>query len=1031
MKIEQKLLTCLLLSLILTLALSFALVFAQSETLSSTDYKIIKDSTGAYAGTNIKLSTEGELVFAPVGDGTVATSQNIMVSYNFDSINKTTSDGLLIYFDRGMSSNTVAGWILLGNASNSTYYRAYVDDNMWINPSGSIRSLANNAIGSTFRYNLPTRIVGTLFIPWSSIKNMSGSEIANTPNIGSLHYVFSSTTATQVNSARSLSIASISTIKLDNENLDNSVVNLLVDTTKLSYTNDASNTTSDVNLADLSKGTKVSVSKMISGTSVSAIDSEHLSKISATRTDITLRVNYVDENGETLMDSTSQTLSINNNVYTYNITAPSINGYVFNQSKSDALIGSINNSGEIDLVYDKVPAPILTVKYLDEEGNEIKSSTSPTVSYNEETKEYDYEIQSEYIFAYKFVKADADLVGGITADTTIKLTYAKNNTDNFDVIKDDEQNFAGVDLNLSVHGLLNFVGDGGTAATNRTGITFNVGSIKPDQSKGLLVYIDRSSASGAMNISFLIELSDGTLFRASIDGCKFVTTSGNVGTIGGSGINFNFGKTNGTLYIPWSSMTKAKGSTTTLDNAVVNNVIMLLNTDNSAYLQTTRPTAIGSIALVNHDDSYENFVVEKLLNTAELTYSINVEDTTSDVNLANITEGKKVSARVYTSALALVTDDTTTLTKLNYTRTDLLLKINFVDRNLNAIKENGENKVESINVPFSSSTGKFTYNYVAPSIENYEIDIENSDKLTDDITENTVINLVYNLLADFSGVKLKAINVCLDGKIAMAFYYELPTQIIEDENAYIKFTVGDTESNVYVKDVLETLDSSNRYKFVCKVAAAQMTLKIKAVLVDGNGCSDKAREYSVKDYADYMLANGTTEQVELVKAMLNYGAFAQTFFDVDKENLANEGLFAENPVDSVENITKSSTISGEATGFSLISYNLFLESETTMKIYFNAEDIEKLDIKVNGQVAEVEQDADRYAIIVRNISAALLDEDFIVSVVNTDDGTTYSLTTCALCCAKSAINNSDNENLVKLMKALYLYNTASNNYFGK
>lgn len=1029
MKIKQKLLTCFFLSLVLMLAVSFPLAVAQAEILSDAEYKIIKKSD-AYAGTNIRLSTEGELVFAPIGDGKTATSQNIMISYNFQPINKNTSDGLLIYFDRGMSANKVAGWILLGNAQTNTYYRTYVDDNAWINPSGNIRSLENNAIGSTFNYNFPTKIVGTLFIPWSSVKNMSGSNIANVPNVGSLHYVFKSQTASEVNATNSISIASISTITFDQNNIDDSVVNLLIDTTKLSYSDDANDTTSDVNLADLSKGNRVSVSKMISGTTVSPVDAEHLSKISATRTDISLKVNYVDTNGVAIMNSSTQKLSLIDNAYSYSITAPDIERYVFNESKSDSLTGTIDRSGEINLVYDGMPAPSLTVKFSDEEGNEIRQSVCPTVKYNKTTEEYEYDIQPDYIFAYKFKQADAELKGGITDDKTIILTYAKNDTESFDVIKDGET-FKGFDLNLLSNGLLNFVGKGETPATNRTGITFDVGNIKPEQSKGLLIYIDRSTASAQMNFNFLAELSDGSLFRASVGNCKFINSNGSEGVIGGSGINFQIGKASGTLYIPWSSMTKATGSATTLENAVVKNLIVIINTDNSAFLQTTRPTAIGGIALVNHDENYENAVVEELLNTAEMTYSIDSEDATADINLVDMTKGKKVSSRVYSSRLVLISDDTTTLSKLTYDRTDLLLTVNFVDGNLNAIKENGVNKTDTVNVRFSVETGKFTYDYQSPSIDNYEIDSANSDNLIGDISQNTTITLKYNSKADFSGVKLKAINVCLDGKIAMAFYYELPTRILEDEGAYIKFTVGDTEKIVYVKDVSETKDSLNRYKFICKVPSGQMTLKISAVLTDGNGCEDKARKYSVKDYADYMLQNGAEEQKELVKAMLNYGAFAQKFFGVETDNLANQGLFEVNPVEAVDSIPASSTISGEATGFSLISNELLLQSETTMKIYFNADNVSDLEIKVNDRTAEIEKEADRFAVVIRNIPSALLDEYFVLSVRNIEDLSTCEIETCALCCAQSAINNSENENLVNLMKALFLFNEASNIYFEK
>ncbi|MCR5168688.1 MAG: hypothetical protein K6C13_15960 [Oscillospiraceae bacterium] len=114
-----------------------------------------------------------------------------------------------------------------------------------------------------------------------------------------------------------------------------------------------------------------------------------------------------------------------------------------------------------------------------------------------------------------------------------------------------------------------------------------------------------------------------------------------------------------------------------------------------------------------------------------------------------------------------------------------------------------------------------------------------------------------------------------------------------------KFTVTKTDGTgetkkVYVKDAsTATVDGKTYYVFKCGVAAKDMTAEISAQMIDGEK-SGTEYKYSVREYAKEILDHPdryfTDEEkrrkgVALVKAMLNYGSYAQVYFDPDIGNI--------------------------------------------------------------------------------------------------------------------------------------------------
>ena len=130
----------------------------------------------------------------------------------------------------------------------------------------------------------------------------------------------------------------------------------------------------------------------------------------------TITVNYVDEQGNKIKDSSSITKKIDEE---YTIEKPEIQNYTF-KSSSKPLTGTITDNGEINLVYSKNQFS-LTVKHIDiDTGAEIADKVS-------ETKEvgYNYTITPLQHEKYDYVESSEGLTGSLESNKEITLKYRK------------------------------------------------------------------------------------------------------------------------------------------------------------------------------------------------------------------------------------------------------------------------------------------------------------------------------------------------------------------------------------------------------------------------------------------------------------------------------------------------------------------------------------------------------------------------------------------------------------------------------
>lgn len=377
----------------------------------------------------------------------------------------------------------------------------------------------------------------------------------------------------------------------------------------------------------------------------------------------------------------------------------------------------------------------------------------------------------------------------------------------------------------------------------------------------------------------------------------------------------------------------------------------------------------------------------------------------------------------------------------------------------------------------STATAKFTCTNSRcghkETVVDTDIDVEETDE-----------KIIYTASVEFEGKTytnqkevqneigswLVGHSLSLDGDIGVNFYMYLSEEIANSSTAYMEFHIpavrpeNQLTTRVYVNKqqdpslpcaYTKIVDNKTYYVFKCRVAAKEMTSDITAQIKDDE--SDKTGtvyHYCVKDYSDYLLnnayeADGTTvknktfaDAVPLVKKLINYGAYAQRYFDRNSEDLANADLndkdrqLADVTAAMIERKTYTKNLDESVT---YDGATLSLKSETSLSLYFisESEGLTFSCIKDNEEMTvQVEHTGTQYIARIRGIAANKLNDEFTLKVMNgeTELGSvTYSpMKYCynTLYRAETIKGYQEaNIDFVNVVKALYWYYDAAKAYF--
>lgn len=289
--------------------------------------------------------------------------------------------------------------------------------------------------------------------------------------------------------------------------------------------------------------------------------------------------------------------------------------------------------------------------------------------------------------------------------------------------------------------------------------------------------------------------------------------------------------------------------------------------------------------------------------------------------------------------------------------------------------------------------------------------------------------------------KLVGRSLTLKDNIDMNYYMELPESIKSNSNAYMEFTVNNSQPyKVSVNDAIPVEKNGKViYKFACPLNAAQMSDTVKAkMVVDGN--SGNEYTYSVKEYATELLSKSNeypAETIKLVKALLNYGTAAQNFFKYNTDKPANAGLsdtdkaVAAADFEEYKAVIKTDSANGQSNGLTYYGSSLICKSEMTVRHYFMVN--EGCDINnykfsyVNAYGNEVSLTPKKasdgvYCIDINGIMARNLNSNYACKVTGKNKTCIFELDYGPFSYSQKVINSGNSSNELKnLVNALYWY----------
>ena len=229
-------------------------------------------------------------------------------------------------------------------------------------------------------------------------------------------------------------------------------------------------------------------------------------------------------------------------------------------------------------------------------------------------------------------------------------------------------------------------------------------------------------------------------------------------------------------------------------------------------------------------------------------------------------------------------------------------------------------------------------------------------------------------------VKWASVSTTLTGNIGLNFYAELSENLRTASDAYIRFTLCGRTIDVPLSEGVSSVSNGvTRYRYTCPITAKNMTDTVTAQVMVGSTPVGQPKTMEVATYCNWIIANyKDAKTVNLMKAMLNYGASAQLLFNHNTGNLANAALSqADQALPNVDASAYKHSVTGSEDGIIAKSMTLLLDSETTIRVYFEltgSKSINDYTFYVNGKQATPVYKGGKYYVEIPNIPAHRLSQ---------------------------------------------------------
>ena len=295
-----------------------------------------------------------------------------------------------------------------------------------------------------------------------------------------------------------------------------------------------------------------------------------------------------------------------------------------------------------------------------------------------------------------------------------------------------------------------------------------------------------------------------------------------------------------------------------------------------------------------------------------------------------------------------------------------------------------------------------------------------------DVT-NTIVSRVYGY------------NVNLKGRIGLNVYLFIPRRVLQDSGLYVTlngapYPVASAETR--------PVEGLTLYKFGVDKAAKEMNDEMIVRLYAGSGTletllwrtedvTDTGWSYCIQTYIDRSIEDQVEPLLmDVVRTMNDFGSLAQTFFHYNEAEcapiLGNPDMVTIGDLKPYE----AKLTEGKATGVSYNGSRLVLKSGTIIRHYFIIDEgsVGDYSFRISGKTVTPVNTQDGWMIEIPNVYARNLHVMYTVTV-SSSEGTILTLRYSALSYAYTAVEQNEDADLVRLVKALYLYNRAADAYF--
>ena len=251
-----------------------------------------------------------------------------------------------------------------------------------------------------------------------------------------------------------------------------------------------------------------------------------------------------------------------------------------------------------------------------------------------------------------------------------------------------------------------------------------------------------------------------------------------------------------------------------------------------------------------------------------------------------------------------------------------------------------------------------------------------------------------------------------------------------------RFVNAEDVTTAYVGTLSDVADkvSDVWYRMSFAMAAKEMNIPVTVSVQYKGSPASEDKAYSVRDFCELYAASTTVEKdINMCKAILDYGAYAQLNFGYDTANLANRNL-SSGVVEITAVPEAVKTVSGACSGISRTGGSMSLESAFEMNVTFvpteaaSAEGLANYSFTIDGSPAVATVQGGRYALKLGGLVAKDLGVQHTFQVTNKADGTTLTVVDWPNAYLYRAYNGG-NTNLKNLSSAIYLYNQAAIAYF--